>query len=129
MASVKKGNEVIFSFIVKYSDGTIVSNLNTAVDIAFMEKINKLDDDQDAIFSKDLSDGVSLTATTGEVQVRLTSHDTEFTPLGHDIQGDTAYYFALQIDYPGDVHLEGTIKESGTPIETITVTQDVIRDT
>ena len=116
---IKKGNTVDLEFTIKDSDGTLVINLSTVVDVKFMAKNEPTDADVDAVISKSLGDGITVDdPSTGIVKVALTSTDTSVTAK--------RYSFALQLEYSDSIQ-EVTIRENRSETNVLDIVQDIIR--
>lgn len=100
---LKRGNKADLQFIVKDTDGNIVSNLATATDIVFVLKINKTDIDDDAVIYKNLADGITIDIpSVGNVIVSMSSVDMNIDARN--------YFMALKIIYSATNSQEVSIK-------------------
>ena len=115
-------NKLTLVFPLVDQDGAVISNLATASNVFFMIKNKKTDPDAQAVVSKSIGSGVTIDSpVTGSVTVVIDSPDTDgITPK--------TYYFALQINYTVNNIQEVYLTEGGKALDTITFSQDIIRN-
>jgi len=118
---IKKGNYIIFQIGIKDQDGEYITDLNTAIEIRYMIKENKLDSNIEALVNKTMTGGDILinTPEIGFIQITLKSGDTESIQAGMK-------YHSSQIEYSTDDIKEIWLNsDNGT--DKIELYQDVIR--
>jgi len=118
---IKKGNYIIFQIGIKDQDGEYITDLNTAIEIRYMIKENKLDSNIEALVNKTMTSGDILinTPEIGFIQITLKSGDTESIQAGMK-------YHSSQIEYSTDDIKEIWLNsDNGT--DKIELYQDVIR--
>lgn len=119
---IKAGNSITLLFLIKDSNGVVITNLSTALAVKFMVKVNETDADLSAKISKSLSSGIVVdNPSVGNVSVSLTSTDTAIS--------SGSYFMALQIEWAThkqEVNIKETF-DTFTDINTLNIIQDVIR--
>lgn len=118
---LKKGNNKIFVFAIKNTDGNLLAHLAEAIAIKFMVKQYKTDLDSAALISKNLTNGIKVNYPySGYIQIEISSTDSENIITGE-------WWAGLQIEFSSTNKVEVDIKENMKIVETLEITQDVIR--
>lgn len=123
--SFKKGNKVVYDFIIKTSGVRLTSaQLNAATDIIFSIKKSRSDADIDSKIIKQLTTaGLSILPDNGDdsanIRVELLSTDT-------DIAGGK-YFIAVQVNFSATNMQEGNILVDSQTVICVSVLGDVIR--
>jgi len=117
---LKLGNTVTLQFPVKDSTGNLIINLNTAVAVKFLIKINPTDTDLEAIISKTLGSGITVDdPSLGYIKVEIESNDFLNVSAGD-------YYFGLQVEFPSSKIYELDVIDNDCPSNLVSIVQDVV---
>jgi len=116
---LKRGNPYNFQLLIKDTNDVVVTDLALADSIKLTIKASSLDQNEQAIIYKDLSDGVAVNVPEiGYITFDLESGDT-------DISADV-YFIGVQISWGSDKE-EIDLSFNGKIIDTTTIQQDVVR--
>ena len=112
--NIKQGNAPTIKMSLKGDKNVSLTNLADTTGIIFLVKENKTDADADALITKAKTDMTWDTPSLGDLNIPLTSTDTDI-PVGN-------YYYGVQLVYSATNQIEIELKDN-----TFNITQDIVR--